>query len=300
MRKQRQDDADVLVQIDLYEKIQLEDEEEASATMFGCQLDNSLFDQNNTDDLSSGIFLKCISNPTSAQKLLELLQIIFNYCDNDKPELFFDSLIETARKDNKRKPIAPPRQRVQIQSTETTDEGGSLKLKLIKESSQPRSPVRPPPPQIFISDDSIKKFEPRSPPLPPPPPPPPPLPPPSELFTARTNKLKPGSPAASPPQPPQLSPLLHLEANFESPSVFKATIYNNLPKPTKAMKNLGWKKVTCEQQASGKNKIVLLVFLPKLICMNKNTIICTFTRAVLNCSLCEKYVKSIRLRVRVN
>jgi hypothetical protein len=272
----KSENADLLIQINLFNEWQQKDEDEA--------LLNNGFDLNNSQDLFNAICLKTQQTIEYHQKFVEILQVLFladegeggTKLDKEKLVKIWEKLVEAAKNatNNLRKTCEvveceTQTDEYQIQSIPSTA--------IIQESSL----CTPPPPPPFPSSllPSLKnhvlsqankdtQVPPPAPPPPPPPPPffgglsgsapPPPPPPPFFIGSSGTDPLSSPPPPSSyngstgskapPPPPPPLScefnktnssfpAFMNPLANIPSP------IFSLVPKTSKAVKNLNWQKL---------------------------------------------------------
>lgn len=229
-------DEDLSIQIEMFEKFQREDEDEAFS--------QTGFDLNNPIDLFNAIALKTDTSKNTSQKLLELLQVLFQIIDDgvekkpnsptmNKIETILEILASNAREMASRGRMmrvftSTSTQTVEEESKSSAGDIGMAVMRLKKVIRAPVAPNYPPPPPPPAHPPSETPPLPprRNPPkktdsvvvrdvspdinLPPPPPPPPtashhlfssaplppPPPPPIPQFLSSTAPLPP------PPPPP--------------------------------------------------------------------------------------------------
>ena len=252
---------DLRIQIELFEKFQNEDEEEA--------LENKEYDLSNLNDAFQAICMKNQFSPLINRRFLELLQLLFHvddvmekpgnesdsktyldYNNNNlnKAEYKWNILTDAVReiiffKESNRKSISSFTQTSHVNLVEATSVAPPPPPKLpdfLKTAIHAKNPENngqsappPPPPLPAFINASASSFAGRTVPPPPPflnslkasvPPPPPPPPPPSFLNSTTTKS----STAPAPPPPP---PFMNLkktnqtaESSIEKNDVEKVTV----------------------------------------------------------------------------
>ena len=247
------ENADLLIQINLFNEWQQKDEDEA--------LLNNGFDLNNSQDLFNAICLKTQQSIEYHQKFVEILQVLFLADEGDggikmnkeKLDKVWEKLVEASKN-------ATTNLKNEVVESETqTDEYQ------IQSNSSPAiiqelhlCPPPPPPfPASLLPTLKIHVLSPENkenqvpPPAPPPPTPPffgglsgsaPPPPPPPPFFSGSS-----GAGPLSPPSPPPSCEFNKTNSSFPTfmnPLVnIPSPIFSLVPKTSKAVKNLNWQKL---------------------------------------------------------